>query len=119
MWKREVKFVLLMNGTVNQHPEEQFHLIGTQFKKETVSDRPRKKEAAVQAVCSATSDVERKKAIEAQAMLNRYGTSCFLKLLDDEAAPSEDRTQRARDEQLAKAKAMKSKFQHELSSLYY
>ena len=58
----------------------------------------RKKEAAVQAVCSATSDVERKKAIEAQAMLNRYGTSCFLQLLDDEAAPSEDRIQRTRDE---------------------
>ena len=77
----------------------------------------KKKEAAVHAVASATNVAETKKAIEAQTMLSRYGTSCFLQLLDDEPAPSEDRLQRAREERISKAKAMKSKFQQELCNL--
>ncbi|XP_065893458.1 uncharacterized protein [Dysidea avara] len=77
----------------------------------------KKKEVAVHAVASATNVAETKKAIEAQTMLSRYGTSCFLQLLDDEPAPSEDRLQRAREERISKAKAMKSKFQQELCNL--
>ena len=44
-----------------------------------------KKEAAILAVASAV-----KEAIKAQTMLMRYGTSCFLQLLDDEPAPSSE-----------------------------
>ena len=76
-----------------------------------------KKEAAVHAVYSATNDVEKKKAIEAQTMITRYGTSCFLQLLDDEPAPFEDRIQKAREERISRAKAMKLKLQQELCNL--
>ena len=77
-----------------------------------------KKEAVTLAVASATNDVERKKAIEAQTMLMRYGTSYYLQLLDDAPAPSsQNRTLMARDEQIAKAEALRSKFQRDLSSL--
>ena len=63
-----------------------------------------KKEAAILAIASATNDVQRKKAVEAQTMLMRYGTSRFLQLLDDEPAPSsENRILMARDERIAGA----------------
>ena len=48
----------------------------------------------------------------------RYGTSCFLQLLDDEHAPSSDnRTKLTRDKRLARAEAQRSKFQTNLSKL--
>ena len=50
-------------------------------------------------------------------MVTRYGTSCFLQLLDDETAPSEDKIQKAREERISKAKAMQSRFQQELCDL--
>ena len=75
-----------------------------------------KKEAATYAVGTATDDVERKKAIEAQSMLLRYGTSCFLQLLDEEPVPTENRIQKLRDERIARAAAKRHKFQQELSS---
>jgi len=54
----------------------------------------RKKKSTVCAVSSATNDRE-EKVIEAQTMLSRYGTSCFLQLLDDEP---ENRVQKGRKE---------------------
>ena len=63
------------------------------------------KEAATCAVAAATNDAERKKAIEAQSMLLQYGTSCFLQLLDEELVPTENRMQKLRDEQIARAAA--------------
>ena len=62
----------------------------------------------------AVNDVERKKAVASHSMLVRYGTSCFLQLLDDEPAPSENRTKQIREERIARAVAQKSKFQQEL-----
>jgi len=49
-----------------------------------------RKEAATLAVASASNDVQRKKAIEAQTMVMGYGTSCVLQLLDDEPALSSE-----------------------------
>ena len=49
----------------------------------------------------------------------RYGTSCFLQMLDDEQASlSKNRILMARDEWLARVEALKSKFQRDLSSLF-
>ena len=77
-----------------------------------------KKEVVTLAVASATNDVQRKKAIEAQTMLMRYGTSCFLQLLDDAPAPSsQNRILMAGDERIARAEALRSKFQKNLSCL--
>ena len=76
-----------------------------------------KKEAAACAVASATNDVEKKKAIEAQSMLLRYGTSCYLQLLDDEEpVRTENRMKKMRDERIARAVAKRHKFQEKLST---
>ena len=75
-----------------------------------------KKEAATCAVAAATNDAGRKKAIEAQSMSLQYRTSCFLQLLDEELVPTEKRTQKLRDEQIARATAKRHKFQQELCS---
>ena len=44
--------------------------------------------AANAAFDSATSDSEKKKAYQRKCMIKKYGTSCFLQLLDGEAAPA-------------------------------
>ena len=74
-----------------------------------------KTETAKHVVVLAVNDVERRKAVEAHSMLERYGTSCFLQLLDDEPAPLENRTKQIREEGIAKAAAQKLKFQQEVS----
>ena len=76
-----------------------------------------KTKAATCAVSSAVSVSQKKKAIEAQSMLFRYGTSCFLQLLNDEPAPSENRLQHNRNKRIARAAAKISQFQLKLSSL--
>ena len=47
--------------------------------------------AANAAFDSATNDSEKKKAYQRKYMMEKYGTSCFLQLLDGEAAPAENR----------------------------
>jgi len=76
-----------------------------------------RKVTATHAISLATSDTERKKAIQAQSMLLQYGTSCFLQLLDDEPALTEDRIQKLRDEWIARATAKRLKFQQEITSI--
>ena len=43
------------------------------------------------ALLSATTESEKKKANQQKCMIEKYGTSCFLQLLDDEPAPAENR----------------------------
>ena len=73
------------------HPERKINL-----RNRLARIKQMKTEAATHAVSAAVSDSEKKKAVEAQSMLFRYGTSCFLQLLDDEPAPSENRLQQIR-----------------------
>ena len=77
----------------------------------------RKTKAAACAVSSAITDIEKKKATEAQSMLLRYGTSCFLQLFDEEPTPSDDRLQKTRNERIAKAAAKRSQFQLDFSRM--
>ena len=49
-------------------------------------------------------------------MIERYGTSCFLQLLDIEPPPSESRSENLKQERLALAAAKRKKFQDELST---
>lgn len=49
-------------------------------------------------------------------MIERYGTSCFLQLLDDEPAPIENRLENLKQERLALAAAKKKNFQDDLSA---
>ena len=53
-----------------------------------------KKAVATCAVYSATNDADRKKAIVTRSKLFSYGTSCFMRLFDDETAPSVNRQSR-------------------------
>ena len=76
-----------------------------------------RKITATHAIFSATNDKERKKAIEAQSMLLQYGTLCFLQLLDDEPAPTEDRIQKSRDDRIARAVAKRLKFHQDVTSI--
>ena len=76
-----------------------------------------KTNAAVYAVYSATTDSEKKKATEAQSMLLRYGTFCFLQLLVDGPTPSEDRLQKSRNDHVARAAAKRSQFQLDITRM--
>ncbi|XP_065892315.1 uncharacterized protein [Dysidea avara] len=79
-----------------------------------------RKDTVTLSVASATYNMQRKKAIEAQTMVMSYGTSCFLQLLDDDPAPSsvtDNRMLLTRDERLARVEAQKLKFQKDMSTL--
>ena len=65
---------------------------------------------------SATTESEKKKANQHKCMIEKYGTSCFLQLLDDEPAPAENRMEELKKERLALAAMKKKKFQDDLST---
>ena len=73
--------------------------------------------AAAGSVSSAVTDVEKKKATEAQSMLLRYGTSCFLQLFDEEPSTSDDRLQKTRNEHIAKVVIKRSQFQLDIAGM--
>jgi len=75
-----------------------------------------KADAAGAALVSATNEAEKKKAYRRKCMIEKYGTCCFLQLLDNDPAPVESRTEILKQERLALAEAKKKKFQDELSS---
>ena len=47
-------------------------------------------DAAEAVLISAANESEGKKAFRSKCMIERYGTSCFLQLLDNEPAPVEN-----------------------------
>ena len=71
--------------------------------------------AASKAVDSSKTEVEKKKANRNKAILKKYGSSCFVQLLDDKAAPSENHEDEVKEQCLARA-AIKKKFQRELAA---
>lgn len=74
-----------------------------------------KTSAANAALLSATTDSEKRKATEEKCMIEKYGTSCFLQLLDDEPAPMENRLDELKKQRLALAAMKKKKFLEDLS----
>ena len=63
-----------------------------------------KKSAANSALLSAATDTEKRKASQEKCVIEKYGTSCFLQLLDDEPAPMEsNRIDELKKERLALA----------------
>ena len=94
---------MLTSGIVDQRPELRKK---GKPEKQINSSAINKNQSAVS---SAVSDSEKKKATEGQSMLFRYGTSCFLQLLDDEPGPSENRLQQIRNERIARAAAKRAK----------
>ena len=74
-----------------------------------------KTSAANAALLSATTDSEKRKSTEEKCMIEKYGTSCFLQLLDDEPAPTKNRLDELKKERLALAVTKKKKFLEDLS----
>ena len=86
--KRNQNFIVLTLGTV------------VSIKKNHSSQQRKKSQktfifveiqAADRAVLSAMTDAEKKKANQIRSQISRYGTSCFLQLLDDDPPPAENR----------------------------
>ena len=74
-----------------------------------------KTSAANAALLSAATDSEKRKATEEKCMIEKYGTSCFIQLLDDELAPTENRLDELKKQRLALAAIKKKKFLEDLS----
>ena len=69
-----------------------------------------KTSAANAALLSAATDSEKRKATEEKCMIVKYGTSCFLQLLDDEPAPAENRLDELKKQRLALAATKRRNF---------
>ena len=65
---------------------------------------------------AAVTTSERKKATRTKLMLERYGSSCFLQLLDDEPAPPETHFDEIKKERLARAAAQKKRLLTEIAA---
>ena len=72
--------------------------------------------AANHAVTVAQTTPEMKKATQTKSLLERYGSSCFLQLLDDEPAPAETYLDEVKKERLARAAAQKKRLLTELAA---
>lgn len=68
------------------------------------------------AICEAETSKEKKKAIQAKLLLTKYGSSCFMQLLDNEPSPKETHLDEIKTERLARAAAAKKIFQEKLSA---
>ena len=73
-----------------------------------------KVDTANNAISTATTVSEIKKAFQVKTMLSRYGTSGYLQLLDNEPAPLESREEKLRKERLSRAAEKKQQFLQQL-----
>jgi len=74
-------------------------------------------ETADKALLCASSEGEKKKAVQAKSLLCQYGSSCFLQLLDDDAPHSENRMEKQKAERLKLATDQKKKLLDDLSTM--
>ena len=65
---------------------------------------------------AALTFAEKKKATRTKSLLETYGSSCFLQLLDDEPAPLETHFDEIKKERLARAAAQKKRLLTELTA---
>ena len=72
--------------------------------------------AADVAVLSAQTTAEKRKAARTRCMLEKYGASCFVQLLDEEPSPPESHEEEVKKQRLARAAAQKRKFLNELEA---
>jgi len=65
--------------------------------------------SANNAVSAAQTSSQKRKATQNKLLIERYGTSCYLQLLDDEPAPPETHLDEIRKKRLSRANAQKKK----------
>jgi len=68
------------------------------------------------AVSAAQTSSQKRKANQNKLLIETYGTSCYLQLLDDEPAPPETHLDEIRKERLSRANAQKKKLLSELGA---
>lgn len=68
------------------------------------------------AIYEAATSKEKKKAIQAKLLLTKYGSSCFMQLLDNKPSRKETRLDEIKTERLAQAAAAKKVFLLKLSA---
>ena len=73
-------------------------------------------DTANNAIYAASTVKEIKRAFQAKAMIQRYGTSGYLQLLDEQPAPLETRDKNLKKERLSQAAEQKRQFLKELKS---
>ena len=66
------------------------------------------------AVSIAQTTAEKKRANQTKLLLERYGSSCYLQLLNDQPAPAENHLEEIKRERLARAAEQKRKFLNDL-----
>ena len=72
--------------------------------------------AADHSISVAQTSSERRKATQVKLLLEKYGSSCFLQLLDEESAPLETHLDEIKQERLSRAAAQKEKLLHDLAA---
>ena len=78
---------------------------GRNLRRRLTSLEQHKIEAMDKAIFSATYEAEKKEANQTRSLISRYGTLCFLQLLDDEASPAENQLEMLKMERLERAAA--------------
>ena len=68
------------------------------------------------AIYEAETSKEKEKAMQGKLLLTKYGSSCFMQLLDKEPSPKETHLEEIKTERLARATAAKKIFQEKLSA---
>ena len=71
---------------------------------------------ASNAVFTAQSSSQKRKANQSKLLLEKYGSSCYLQLLDDEPAHPETHLDEIKQERVSRAKALIEKFLHDLGA---
>ena len=66
------------------------------------------------AISTAQTSSQKRKANQSKLLLEKYGSSCYLQLLDDEPAPPETHLDEIKQERLSRANAHKEKFLNDL-----
>ena len=68
------------------------------------------------AICEAETSKEKKKTVQAKLLLTKYGSLCFMQLLDNKPSPKETHLDKIKTERLVRAAAAKKIFQEKLSA---
>ena len=72
--------------------------------------------SANHALCMAQTPAQKKKAAQTKSLLERYSSSCYLQLLDDEPAPVDTHLDEIKKERVLKAAEQKKKLLNELAA---
>jgi len=68
------------------------------------------------ALCVAQTPIQKKKAAQSKSLIERYSSSCYLQLLDDEPAPGDSHLDKIKKERVMRVSEQKKKLLNELAA---